>query len=105
MLALGRKLRATAATGATGRITLLIESDNEQAFFQSPANPRPRDQSVLRRAAGAAVHGCPLQKTRYASTMENAHFPDLAGESRDIWDQNARWWDARMGRATTGTGC
>src|ERR1700680_4391049 len=37
------------------------------------------------------------QKTRYASTMENADFPDLAGESRDIWDQNARWWDARMG--------
>jgi hypothetical protein len=29
--------------------------------------------------------------------MENADFPDLAGESRDIWDQNARWWDARMG--------
>src|SRR5215468_7938703 len=29
--------------------------------------------------------------------MENADFPDLAGQSRDIWDQNARWWDARMG--------
>jgi 2-polyprenyl-3-methyl-5-hydroxy-6-metoxy-1,4-benzoquinol methylase len=29
--------------------------------------------------------------------MENVDFPDLAGESRDIWDQNARWWDARMG--------
>src|SRR5215831_13983752 len=37
------------------------------------------------------------QKTRYASTMENADFPDLVGESRDIWDQNARWWDAKMG--------
>ena len=29
--------------------------------------------------------------------MENVDFPDLAGESRDIWDENARWWDARMG--------
>jgi SAM-dependent methyltransferase len=29
--------------------------------------------------------------------MENADFPDLAAESRDIWDQNARWWDAKMG--------
>jgi SAM-dependent methyltransferase len=29
--------------------------------------------------------------------MTNADFPDLAGDSRDIWDQNARWWDARMG--------
>ena len=29
--------------------------------------------------------------------MKNADFPDLVGESRDIWDQNARWWDARMG--------
>ena len=29
--------------------------------------------------------------------MENVDFPDLAGVSRDIWDQNARWWDARMG--------
>ena len=29
--------------------------------------------------------------------MENADFPELARESRDIWDQNARWWDAKMG--------
>ena len=29
--------------------------------------------------------------------MDNADFPDLARESREIWDQNARWWDARMG--------
>jgi 2-polyprenyl-3-methyl-5-hydroxy-6-metoxy-1,4-benzoquinol methylase len=29
--------------------------------------------------------------------MENADFPDLAGESREIWNENARWWDARMG--------
>src|SRR6266566_3491276 len=29
--------------------------------------------------------------------MENVDFRELAGESRDIWDQNARWWDARMG--------
>src|SRR5260370_5471416 len=29
--------------------------------------------------------------------MDNVEFPDLAGESRDIWDQNASWWDARMG--------
>src|SRR5215831_18593380 len=29
--------------------------------------------------------------------MENSDFPDLAEESRDIWDQIARWWDARMG--------
>jgi SAM-dependent methyltransferase len=29
--------------------------------------------------------------------MKNGDFRDLAGESRDIWDQNARWWDARMG--------
>src|SRR5437868_14030876 len=29
--------------------------------------------------------------------MENADFPHLAVESRDIWDQNAKWWDARMG--------
>jgi SAM-dependent methyltransferase len=34
---------------------------------------------------------------RYASTMDHADFPDLAVESREIWDQNARWWDARMG--------
>jgi len=56
------KLRAAAATGAMGRITLLIESDKEQAFFQSPTDPRRRDQLVLRTAAGAAVHGCPLRK-------------------------------------------
>ena len=37
------------------------------------------------------------QKTRYASTMENADFPDLAAESRSIWDENASWWDAKMG--------
>ena len=24
-------------------------------------------------------------------------FPHLADETRRIWDQNARWWDARMG--------
>jgi 2-polyprenyl-3-methyl-5-hydroxy-6-metoxy-1,4-benzoquinol methylase len=29
--------------------------------------------------------------------MENADFADLIGESTDIWDQNARWWDAKMG--------
>src|SRR5262249_39531489 len=29
--------------------------------------------------------------------MENVDSPELAGESRDIWDENARWWDARMG--------
>jgi SAM-dependent methyltransferase len=29
--------------------------------------------------------------------MEHADFPDLAEESRHIWDQNARWWDAKMG--------
>jgi SAM-dependent methyltransferase len=29
--------------------------------------------------------------------MENADFADLIGESQDVWDQNARWWDARMG--------
>src|SRR5215468_9056019 len=29
--------------------------------------------------------------------MDNADFPDLAQESRDIWDHNAQWWDARMG--------
>ena len=29
--------------------------------------------------------------------MENADFPHLVAESRDIWEQNARWWDARMG--------
>jgi SAM-dependent methyltransferase len=29
--------------------------------------------------------------------MENVDFPELSGESRDIWDANARWWDARMG--------
>jgi len=29
--------------------------------------------------------------------MTNVDFPDLASESRDIWDQNARWWDGRMG--------
>src|SRR5262249_53165120 len=37
-----------------------------------------------------------LERMRNASTMD-ADFPDLARESRDIWDQNARWWDARMG--------
>jgi 2-polyprenyl-3-methyl-5-hydroxy-6-metoxy-1,4-benzoquinol methylase len=29
--------------------------------------------------------------------MENPDFPDLAAESRAIWDQNARWWDGKMG--------
>src|SRR2546425_2592598 len=29
--------------------------------------------------------------------MDNVDFPDLAGGSRDIWDQNASGWDARMG--------
>src|SRR5438270_7703546 len=29
--------------------------------------------------------------------MENADFPHLAEEGRDIWDRNAKWWDARMG--------
>jgi len=29
--------------------------------------------------------------------MDNADFADLIVESQDIWDQNARWWDARMG--------
>src|SRR6476646_8115716 len=29
--------------------------------------------------------------------MENADFAELIRESTDIWDQNARWWDARMG--------
>jgi SAM-dependent methyltransferase len=29
--------------------------------------------------------------------MENVDFPELARESRDLWDENARWWDAKMG--------
>jgi ubiquinone/menaquinone biosynthesis C-methylase UbiE len=29
--------------------------------------------------------------------MQDVDFPDLARESRDIWDRNALWWDARMG--------
>src|SRR5215469_6169342 len=29
--------------------------------------------------------------------MDKVDFPELAGESRDIWDQNAHWWDTRMG--------
>ena len=29
--------------------------------------------------------------------MDGVDFPDLATETRDIWDQNAPWWDARMG--------
>jgi SAM-dependent methyltransferase len=29
--------------------------------------------------------------------MDNADFADLIVESQDIWDQNARWWDAWMG--------
>src|SRR5215467_1303850 len=29
--------------------------------------------------------------------MDNADFPDLAVESRVIWDRNASWWDAYMG--------
>ena len=37
------------------------------------------------------------RKKRYVATMENVDFPDLAGESREIWERNARWWDARMG--------
>jgi SAM-dependent methyltransferase len=24
-------------------------------------------------------------------------FPELKGETRDIWEQNARWWDSNMG--------
>ena len=37
------------------------------------------------------------QKTQYASTMESIDFSDLVRESGDIWNQNANWWDARMG--------
>jgi len=29
--------------------------------------------------------------------MENVDFLHLAAESREIWDENARWWDGRMG--------
>ena len=29
--------------------------------------------------------------------MERADFPELVEESRRIWDQNASWWDAKMG--------
>lgn len=29
--------------------------------------------------------------------MEKADYPELARESRDIWNQNARWWDGSMG--------
>ncbi len=29
--------------------------------------------------------------------MDGADFPNLDRESRNIWDENARWWDARMG--------
>jgi len=29
--------------------------------------------------------------------MENADFTDLIEESTDIWNRNARWWDAKMG--------
>jgi 2-polyprenyl-3-methyl-5-hydroxy-6-metoxy-1,4-benzoquinol methylase len=29
--------------------------------------------------------------------MDKVDFPELVGESRDIWDQNAHWWDTRMG--------
>ena len=29
--------------------------------------------------------------------MENADFPELVVESRSIWDQNASWWDDKMG--------
>ncbi len=32
--------------------------------------------------------------------MENVDFPERAGESRDIWDQNARWWRPGWSRAT-----
>ncbi len=34
---------------------------------------------------------------QYAVAMENADFPELGGDSREIWEQNARWWDDRMG--------
>src|SRR5579884_2506790 len=29
--------------------------------------------------------------------MDNVDFPGLGAESREIWEQNARWWDAKMG--------
>jgi 2-polyprenyl-3-methyl-5-hydroxy-6-metoxy-1,4-benzoquinol methylase len=29
--------------------------------------------------------------------MDNADFADLIAESKNIWDLNAHWWDARMG--------
>jgi 2-polyprenyl-3-methyl-5-hydroxy-6-metoxy-1,4-benzoquinol methylase len=29
--------------------------------------------------------------------MDNADFADFIVESKDIWDRNANWWDARMG--------
>jgi 2-polyprenyl-3-methyl-5-hydroxy-6-metoxy-1,4-benzoquinol methylase len=29
--------------------------------------------------------------------MQDVDFPAFAAESRQIWDENARWWDAHMG--------
>jgi 2-polyprenyl-3-methyl-5-hydroxy-6-metoxy-1,4-benzoquinol methylase len=31
------------------------------------------------------------------SSNSGLDFPELASESRRIWNENARWWDARMG--------
>jgi 2-polyprenyl-3-methyl-5-hydroxy-6-metoxy-1,4-benzoquinol methylase len=31
------------------------------------------------------------------TTCPGIDFPELASESQRIWNQNARWWDARMG--------
>src|SRR5205823_5651749 len=39
----------------------------------------------------------PIVEKGYALRMEHADFPDLAEESRHIWDENAGWWDAKMG--------
>src|SRR5260370_13850708 len=31
------------------------------------------------------------------NTSPNVDFPELVAETLEIWEQNARWWDAKMG--------
>src|SRR5258708_27331174 len=34
-------------------------------------------------------------------TNPNVDFPELVRETQEIWEQNARWWDANMGEGNS----
>ncbi|PYT19647.1 MAG: SAM-dependent methyltransferase [Acidobacteria bacterium] len=36
-----------------------------------------------------------------SNTSSNVDYPELVAETLQIWEQNARWWDAKMGEGNT----